>query len=248
MGINTGTLYIIFIMLALFGFAYIASGPTPSETPTPTGPEVILNKQSANQSRAVLQLYNFNGATITPPTANLCTKGGANKDPNALVAYSPEQASGVSSDGQITLWVSDSLPPIISPGEQVIQSSGSVKQQGDVDARAPDNYLWEPQLYVFPKTVENNGKPYFPDFVKGAYNNGSNLASINTDTIPSNALPLKYYTVEYVWDVSKIGLTDGDYTIQFVAHDGHANLGVKCIAIRVYTPSEAENSANQLPL
>lgn len=247
MGINTGALYIIFIMLALFGFAYIVSGPTPSETPILTGPEVVLNNQNTNQSRAVLQLYNFGGVTITPPTQNLCTKGGANKDPNALIAYSPQQSSGVSSDGQISLWVSDSLPPYISLGEQVIQSSGAVKEHGDLDATAPDGYRWEPQLYVFPETVEKNGKPYYPDFVKGAYNNGTDLDSFNSDVLPPDALPTKNFTVEYVWNVSEIGLTDNDYQIEFVAHDGHSNLGVKCISIRVYTPPVAEQSGNELP-
>ena len=248
MGINTGALYIIFIMLALFGFAYIVSGPTPSETPILTGPEVAVNAQKTNKSHADLQLYNFNGVTITPPTANLCAKGGVNNNPNALIAYSPEQASAVSSDGQISLWVSDNKPPYISPNEFIIRSSGTVKTPGDRTAKAPDNYLLEPQLYVFPETVENNGKPYFPNFVKGYYNNGTDLNSLNNDVLPVNALPEKTFTAEFLWNVASIGLTDGDYQIEFVAHDGNQNLGVKCISIRVYTPPVAEDPENQLPL
>lgn len=249
MGVNTGALYIIFIMLALLGFAYIMSGPTPSQTPVPTGPEVVLNKSAAtNKAKAELQLYHFTGVTITPPTANLCTKGGANQNPDALVAYSPQQSTGVSSTGQISLWVSDSLPPIVSPGEEIIRSSGAVKRHGALNAYAPDNYLMEPQLYIFPETVEKNGKPYYPDFVKGAYFNGTPLVSYNTDVMPQNALPTKYFTTEFIWNISEIGLTDGDYQIQFVAHDGHSVLGVKCISIRVFTAPEAENPENKLPL
>lgn len=248
MGVNTGALYIIFIMVALFGFAYVMSGPTPEQTPILTGPEVVLKTQSTNQSRAMLQLYNFNGVTITPPVTNLCAKGGANKAPEALIAYLPQQATAVSSQGEIALWVTDSMPPIISPNEKVIKSSGTVKTRGDIAARAPDGYIWEPQLYIFPQTIEKNGKAYYPDFVKGAYNNGTYLVSSNSDVMPPNSLPAKFYTVEYDWDVSKIGLTDNDYMVEFVVHDGHGNLGVKCISLRVYTPPEAENPGNQLPL
>jgi hypothetical protein len=248
MGVNTGALYIIFIMLSLFGFAYIISGPTPSQTPILTGPEVIVNGQQTNTSRAMLQLYNFNGVTITPPTTNLCTKGGANKNPDALIAYSPDQATAVSTEGQIALWVSDTAPPYISPNEVVIRSSGSIKTPGDRAAKAPDNYLLEPQLYVFPATVENNGKAYFPNFVKGYYNNGTALNSYNSDVLPVNSLPQKTFTAEFIWNVSGIGLTDNDYQIEFVAHDGHEVLGVKCITIRVYTPPAAESPGNELPL
>jgi len=248
MGVNTGALYIIFIILAITGFAYIMSGPTPAQTPILTGAEVAAGKPNTNQSRTVLQLYNFGGATITPPVTNMCKAGGANKNPNALIAFSPDQATAVSSDGQISLWVSDNKSPYISPNEVVIKSSGAIKTEGDLTARAPDNYLLEPQLYVFPATVENNGKPYFPKFAKGSYNNGGVLqTSFNSDVLPPDSLPKNDYTLELVWNVADIGLTDGGYNIEFVAHDGNLNLGVKCISIRVYTPPEAEDPGNALP-
>jgi hypothetical protein len=248
MGINTGALYIIFIMFALFGFAYVVSGPTPEETPVPVGPEVALVNGSNGGDRANLQLYNFGGITITPPANSLCEGGGLNIDPDALIGFSPDQATGVSSNGQIKLWVSDTLPPYISPGEQVIKSSGSIKEAGDLATRAPDGYLLEPQLYIFPQTVDRNGKPYFPDFVRGNYNNGNVGVSYGSDPAPADALPLSLYTVEFVWNVSEIGLTDGDYQIQFVIHDGHEKLGVRCASLYVYTPSESENPTNKLPL
>jgi len=248
MGINTGALYIIFIMLAISGFAYVASGPTPSQTPVLTGPEVVLNGQGTNKSRAMLQLYNFNGVTITPPVANLCSKGGANTRPDIMIATSPSQSSGVSSDGQISLWVSDKLPPLIGPNAKVVKSSGAVKDQGDTTTPAPDGFFWPPQLYIFPATEENHGKAYYPAYIKGYYNNGIPLVSYNSDVLPPNALPKNDYTVEYVWNVSDIGLTDADYNIEFIAHDGTTGLGVKCLSIRVYTPPEAENQKNQLPL
>ena len=248
MGINTGALYIIFIMLAISGFAYIVSGPTPSQTPILTGPEVVAHKPNTNSSRTVLQLYNFGGVTITPPLTNMCTKGGKNVNPAALIAFSPAQASAVSSDGQISVWVSDNKSPFISPHEIVVKASGAVKTRGDTTAKAPDGYILEPQLYVFPATLENNGKAYYPDFVKGNYNNGILQTSFNADVLPPNSLPKNDYTAEFVWNVKNIGLTDGGYNIEFVAHDGNERLGVKCISIRVYTPPEAENPGNALPL
>jgi hypothetical protein len=247
-GINTGALYIIFIMLSLIGISYVLSGPTPSQTPTLTGPEVAVKKNSAQKAQAELQLYNFNGATITPPTTSLCQKGGANKHPEAIVAYEPDQASAVSTDGQIKLWVSDTKPPYISPNEEVQKSTGEVKTPGSRTAKAPDGYYWEPQLYIFPQTVEKNGKAYYPNYVEGDYFNGIPLVSYGSDILPPDALPLSSYTVEFVWNVSAIGLTDNDYDIEFVVHDGNQNLAVKCITIRVYTPPESENQQNQLPL
>jgi len=248
-GINTGALYIIFIMLALLGFAYIASGPTRSKKPILTGPEVVLTNGSKGNSKANLQLYHFQGVTITPPTTNLCRKGGANKHPEALIAYSPQQAQAVSSTGQIKLWVSDTRPPFISPNEIITKATGDVKTPGDRTVAAPDTYLLGPQLYILPKSVENKGKAYFPTKVQGDYNNLVMVGvSYGGDNPPPNALPLSRYTVEFVWNVKDIGLTDGEYQIEFVAHDGNLRLGVRCMDLRVYTPPASENQQNKLPL
>ena len=235
-------------MLAITGFAYITSGPTPSQTPILKGPEVALQKNTANKAKANLQLYNFNGATITPPVTALCKKGGDNKHPEALIAYLPNQASAISIYGQIKLWVSDTHPPAIAPNEQVTRSSGAIKAPGDRGAKAPDGYIWEPALYIFPQKVENNGKAYFPNLIQGNYNNGTDMVSYGNDVIPPTALPFSHYTVEYVWNIQDIGLTDGEYKIEFVAHDGNKKLGVRCMNLRVYTPPAAQSQQNKLPL
>jgi hypothetical protein len=250
MGVNTGALYIIFIMLVIFGFAYITSGPTPSQTPTLTGPEVVLVQGNSGAAKANLQLYNFEGVTVTPPVNGLCSKGGDNKHPEALIAYLPQQSQAVSStDGLIHLWVSDTKPPYISPNEQVTVSTGDVKMHGNLEATAPDGYLWEPAIYIFPYTVENNGKAYFPSLVQGDYNNVTGVGvSYGSDVLPPDSLPLSSYTVEFTWKVSDIGLTDNDYQIEFVAHDGNQKLGVRCMQLRIYTPPESENPGNKLPL
>lgn len=248
MGVNTGALYIIFIMLILFGLAYVMSGPTPSQTPILTGPEAVITQPQSKKAQAMLQLYNFAGATITPPISGLCKKGGANTHPEALVAYTPPQATAISNQDQITLWVSDTLPPHIAPNEQVLGGSGAIKVPGDRAALAPDGYRWEPQLYIFPATLENGGQPYFPNFIRGGYNNGAAMDSHNNDVIPPDHLPTSNTTVEFLWNVKDIGLTDNEYQIEFVAHDGNNGMGVKCITIRVYTPPETQNRDNKLPL
>lgn len=248
MGINTGALYIIFIMLAILGLAYVLSGPTPSQTPILTGPESVIKQNPASKAQAVLQLYNFEGATITPPTTSLCTKGGANVHPEAIVAYSPQQATAISTTGQIKLWVSDTQRPYIAPDEQLVKYTGVIKIPGNRTATAPDGYLWEPQLYIFPWTVEKNGQPYFPSLIQGDYFNGTPNVSYGSDPLPYYAPPLSNYTVEFTWNVKDIGLTDGDYQIEFVVHDGNQKLGIKCIELRIYTPPATENLQNKLPL
>lgn len=250
MGVNTGALYIIFIMLVLIGFAYLTSGPTPSQTPIPTGPEVALTVGSTNFTpKRNLQLYNFEGVTITPPVNGLCSKGGDNKNPEAIIGYLPDQSQAVSSTGQIKLWVSDTKPPYISPNELISKANGAVRTPGDRGATAPDGYFWEPQIYIFPQTVDQNGRAYFPNYVQGDYNNVTMLgASYGSDVLPPDSLPPSQFTVEFVWNVQNIGLTDGDYKIEFVVHDGNQELGIKCINIRIYTPPESENQQNKLPL
>ena len=249
MGVNTGALYIIFIMMVLFGFGYIMSGPTPSQTPILTGPEVAAKAPKTKNAQAVLQLYNFDGPTITPPVTGLCKKGGANNHPEALIAIVPPQAQAVSSNGQISLWVSDTKPVHIAPDEVPVRGSGAIRTPGDLGARAPDTYLWEPQLYVSPETLENGGKAYFPNFVKGVFNNGVYyMDTYNTNVIPPDAGPIKNYSVEFVWDVKSIGLTDGTYSIEFAAHDGNTGFGIRCATIRVYTPPASQNDQNKLPL
>lgn len=249
MGINTGALYIIFIMLALFGMAYAMSGPTPSQTPNPTGALAVITQAQTNTSKSTLQLYDFPGVTITPPVAGLCTKGGANVHPEVIIGYTPAQANAVSTTGQITLWVSDTKSPYIAPNEDVRKVDGSVRSLGDIGAKGPDNFLMEPSLFVMPETAEIGGKAYFPQYIRGDYNNGTSIGgSDNGDIIPPNSAPLNRFTVEYIWNVSDIGLTDNTYQLEFLVRDGSQQLGVKCFTIRVYTPPEAQNSQNQLPL
>lgn len=236
MGLNTGALYIIIILLIITGLAFLATGPIPTESPILTKEEVVIDQATNQAAQDRLQLLTFGGATITPPATSLCRAGGANARPEILIAYSPAHATAVSSDGFIKLWVSDANHLLIAPGEKVSNNSGTVLIPGDKTFKLPDGYIQAPALYVFPQTVEKNGQPYFPSSIRGDYNNGTVQVSRGRETLPYYAVTPNKYIVEYIWKVQDIGLTPDAYELQFVISDGSNTHGIGCIAIRVYDP------------
>lgn len=237
-GVNTGALYIMAILFIITGIAFYASGPMPSRAVVPNGTEVVRNDPKRENPKENLQLYSFGGVTITPPAASLCKKGGANNHPEIIIAYSPMHARGVATNGQIKVWLNDNAPIKIAPAENVVRGSGSIKKPGDRTAKAPDGYLWHPAMYVFPNTVEANGTPYFPNLIRGSYNNGSPKVSYGADQLPPYAKAPLPHSLQLVWNVKDIGLTPGAYQLQFVIHDGAEGRGIGCISIRVYEPTD----------
>lgn len=233
--INTGALYIIAIILIIIAVSYIATGPTPTHSAVPNGTEVVIGKAKKENNKAQLQLYTFAAATITPPMSSLCQKGGANKNPELIIATYPPNGTGITKDDQIKAWLNDSTPFKVAPGEIITRGSGAVKTPGDRTAKAPDNYLIEPALYIFPNTADAGGRPYFPTFLKGSYDNGDIRVSYNSDPVPNSAtFKDKGRSLELVWNVKDLNLGTGSYQLQFVAHDGQGNLAVKCVSMRIY--------------
>lgn len=233
-GINTGMLYIIVIILIILGVAYVATGPTPTQTGVQQGTEVVINSAVSEDAKDRLQLYTFGAASITPPADSSCKPGGINARPEIIVHVSPEHAKAVASDGRIKLWVNDSKPPLIAPNEKIQRNSGVVMTPGDRAAKAPDGYLLAPALYVFPQNAEAGGQPYFPRSIKGDYNNGDIRLAYGIERTPAN-IKLQYgYTAQYSWNVSDLGLRAGSYQLQFVVMDGTDKHAVKCITMRVY--------------
>ena len=233
--INTGMLYIIAIMILLFCLGYLVTGPTPTHSAVPNGTEVVIGKPKQEDPKARLQLYTFTAATITPPASSLCQKGGANKNPDLIIATSPSNGTGIQSDSQVKVWINDTAPIKIAPAELVTRGSGAISSAGDRTARAPDGYIWEPAVYIMPNTIDANGTPFFPTFIRGAYNNGDTRVSYGADQVPNNVtFTDKGRSVELIWNVKDLNLGPGAYQLQFVAHDDNANMAVKCISMRVY--------------
>jgi len=214
------------------GFVTVTTNYNPS-IGIPTTPTPETKKQS-------LQLQTIPLVTPVPQQPTLCQQGGVNDESDILAGYQPGTGQSVGATGQIKVWVTDEGSPKISEGEVVNASSGQITTPGQRSAKAPDNYLWEPALYVS-VYAENGGTPHFPSTIKGNYNNHPNIDILlgdpspsgpAIDPIPQSARKL-YYTAEYIWDVNSLGLSSGTYVAEFVIHDGDENRGVGCVSITI---------------
>ena len=233
MGINTGALYIIIIMLILLGLAYTATGPTPSQSPILTGTEVKINNAKKEQPQDKLTLLTFDGATITPPAGSVCNT----TSKGIIIGNTPAHATAIPSDGFLKVWATDADQHLlVAPSATISHNSGNVLRPGDLNYLAPDGYRLAPQLYVFPQTVDAGGQPYYPKRMLGDYNNGRPQVARGRETLPYDSLPSKKYVLEYIWSIQEIGLTAGSYDLQYVIADGEGNHEIKCISIRVYDP------------
>jgi len=172
-----------------------------------------------------------NGGNGSEPPPPACNDPTVNTEPNILVGYVPANGQSVGNNGQIKVWVNDERAPFVAPGEQIDPTTGAITMAGDRTAKAPDNYLWEPTLYI-------NGHAFFPTAIKGPYNNhpptyqgASYPTDAPIDPVPPGAIAFQTYTGEDVWDVSSLGLSPGTYAAEFVVHDGDRERAVGCISI-----------------
>jgi hypothetical protein len=174
------------------------------------------------------------GPPPAPPAA--CTDQSVNNEPEILVGFSPGMGQTVGLTGQIKVWVSDENSPFIAPGEQVDNTTGAIASPGNRTATANDGLLYEPALYIAPQSPTNGGTPYFPQWIKGAYNNnppnrGTFTGGAPIDPPPAGTSRLLTYTGEFIWDVSALGATPGSYTAVFSVHDGDHDRGIGCVTI-----------------
>jgi hypothetical protein len=241
---GSGNIYIVAILatMAFVGFALVGGGLPETTTKLPNSPVIILTPKP-NSAKDNLQLQTFGYITPIPTpvvAASLCKDGNINNEPEILV-YPNEQTTTVTvpSGGQVKVWVNDEGAPFISQNEQVNLSTGQVISPGDRAAKAPDNYLWEPALYISPATAESGGEPHFPTAVKGQFSNTPGVKSQGItgaayDPLPTGAIALaEDYTAEFIWDVSSLGLTPGSYQAEFVIHDGDRDRGVGCYTLQI---------------
>jgi hypothetical protein len=243
-GIGSGNIYIVAILatMGFVGFALVGGGLPETRTTAPNSPVIILTpKPDGAKNNLQLQTFGYITPLPTPAAAaSLCQNGNINNEPEILV-YPNEQTPTitVASGGQVKVWVNDEGAPFISQNEQVDLSTGQIITPGDRGAKAPDNYLWEPALYVSPATAESGGQPHFPTAVKGQFSNTPGVRSPGVkgapiDPVPSGAIAqVEDYTAEYIWDVSSLGLSAGSYQAEFVIHDGDRDRGVGCYTLQV---------------
>jgi hypothetical protein len=187
-----------------------------------------------------------------PPKPGLCTDKTVNNEPEILAGYAPDASGSVGQSGQIKVWITDEWPAVIAPGEQVDLATGKITTAGDRSAKALDGYLLEPALYIAPLTVEAGGPPHFPQYVKGWFNNGAPsggggkhmmmttatgtpnvMQGVAVDTPPAGVNLSEKYSTEFIWDVSKLGLSPGTYYGEFVVPDGDNDRAVGCVTITI---------------
>jgi hypothetical protein len=254
---TVGNFFVFGVLALLIVLAITAVGGLPSDSFSNSGTLVKVVTPTQSPTYSTLQLQTFGYVTIAPtptpaPSEGLCKEGGSNDEPWILAGYSPSLGQTVGSTGQIKVWVNDELAPFIAPGQQVNTTTGAVvPNTGNLTAKSPDNYLWEPALYIAPNTVESGGAPHFPDFIKGTYNNnppssGQGTQGATADPTPVGTVPTQSqlqgrfgssyggnFTAEYIWNVSSLGLSTGSYQAEFVIHDGDVNMGVGCVSIQI---------------
>jgi hypothetical protein len=144
----------------------------------------------------------------------------------------------VSNSGLIKVWVQDENSPFIAPGEQVDNTTGAIIAPGDRTVTATDGLLYEPALYFAPQSPTTGGTPYFPQAVKGSYNNnpptrGTFTGGAPIDPPPAGSNLSLQYKGEFIWNVAALGLTPGSYTAIFSVHDGDRDRAIGCITIIV---------------
>jgi hypothetical protein len=168
----------------------------------------------------------------------LCMPGGVNSEPEIIAGYAPASGASVGANGQIKVWVNDENAPIVAPHEQVDTTTGLITVPGDRTAKAPDNYLWEPAVYIAPQTAETGGTPHFPQAMKGDFNTnpfgiGFPTHVAGMDPAPPGSMLGEFWTAEFIWDVNALALTPGTYLAEFVIHDGDSDRGVGCVMIDI---------------
>jgi hypothetical protein len=169
-------------------------------------------------------------------------------EPEILAGFSPAMGETVKENGQIKVWVTDELPAFIAENEQVDATTGQVTMPGDRAALNIDGYLNEPVLYIAPMTptAGNVGTGYFPQWVKGDYNNmpsaGPDITKLFGGTVtkgppvdpPPPATNLSQtYNTEFIWEVNALGLAPGTYIAEFVIHDGDLDRAVGCVTVTI---------------
>lgn len=184
--IDRGTIFWgIFIVLA-GSFAYTLIGAQlPKLDNSKTGSPVVIITPPPEEARKNLQLYTFQGVTVTPtptpaPTtppsatgtpispgtqAVGCEKSKYNEEPENFLGVDPAPPGGAVSNGRIRAWKVDEMPGLIAPDEIVDPNTGEITKEGDRQAKddylgKEPKFLWEPTVYVAPASGNPPTEPF----------------------------------------------------------------------------------------
>ena len=175
------------------------------------------------------------------------------------MGYDPPMGHPVGWTGQVRVWVSGDSAPFVAPGEVVDNMTGAVTTPGDRAATAKDGLLYEPTLYIAPQSPTDGATPYFPQWIRGSYNDnppspagwyiGEAPATKGApvDPIPPGSAikgpgfwavspAWSPYETEFVWDVSALGLGCESYTAVFSVNGGPFRGGYRatgCVTIGI---------------
>ena len=254
---TVGSFFVFGVLALLIVVGLTAVGGLPPQSFPDSGQNVIPISPTPDVNHDTLQLKTFGYITIAPTPVlganSLCNDKSKNTEPEILEAFSPLTGTSVGSTGQIKVWVVDELPPMVAPGLTTDASgSGTVINPGNQSALASDGYLYDPALYV-DKPVEQGGSPAFPNYVKGVYDptppnatctgfncyqQGKGVNGATPDPLPAGSPKIGCgnpicYEAEYIWDVSKLGLSTGTHQAEFLIHDGDRDRGIGCVTIKI---------------
>ncbi|HWY79645.1 MAG TPA: hypothetical protein VNW29_04775 [Candidatus Sulfotelmatobacter sp.] len=243
---TVGNFFVFGVLALLLVVGITAVGGLPPQSYPNEGQIVNIITPTRGADYNNLQLKTFGYVTLAPPHSSSICSSSANSEKEILIGYLPGLGQSVSSTGQIKVWVNDESPPFISPGEQVDKATGQITKAGNRAVKAEDGYLYEPALYIAPQTVEAGSSPFFPNLVKGDYNNSPPLIghlskSVPIEQPPPGSKPIggpnpngpeaNIYKSEFIWNVSSIGLTTGTYQAEFLIHDGDHDRGIGCVSL-----------------
>ncbi len=229
-----------------------------SPAPSQGWQEVIIDPFVPQSDKKNLQLYTFSGHKPVPTTPlptttpTTCEHSAINQEDTMIIGFDPGYDKSVGAGGDIRVWFTDENPPMVSIGEVVDPATGEITKKGNtgiLDTCSTGKSLnipFEPSLTI-------GDKVSYPNKIKGIFypsstctydpkRKGPNGPSID-DFKPYQAGTPGFkhygagkkdsYVAEYIWHVSSLSLSSGNYKARIIAHDGDREIGMLCANITI---------------
>jgi hypothetical protein len=241
---------VIVVSLTAF-FAFRPQGGSPGTQIAQDTFTIITPPPSSKKDSLQIQTFRLKRNPRPTPSGNLCKGNIFNEEPDIIYATDPAFGGVAVAGGQIRIWVweDDGFGGSVSQGTKVDPATGRITTVGNRGSD-PNGYSWDPAIYLTKLTSptqagpysgdkENGGTAYFPSIIKGVANyEGNRSADINSVPIdppvniikPRSGNDLTFS--EFIWEVSSLNLTTGDWRVQIIMHDGDEDLAINCTTIR----------------